>query len=75
MDFNKATTLFLISCFIVSIYYKNELVEKFKPHSSPVDWCEKNYTVSSHVAEFWNTLTSMLMIIPPLVAWYGHSGS
>jgi len=27
-----------------------------------VDWCETNYAVGSHVAEWWNTLTSAPMI-------------
>jgi len=57
------------------VWFKDELLGKFKPHSSPVDWCEKNYTVTPNVAEFWNSLSSCFMVIPPLVAWIGHSGS
>eukprot|EP00444_Apocalathium_aciculiferum_P021939 CAMPEP_0183434492 /NCGR_PEP_ID=MMETSP0370-20130417/63329_1 /TAXON_ID=268820 /ORGANISM="Peridinium aciculiferum, Strain PAER-2" /LENGTH=275 /DNA_ID=CAMNT_0025621175 /DNA_START=60 /DNA_END=883 /DNA_ORIENTATION=+ len=34
-----------------------------------IDWCEANYAVTPFVAEFWNTLTSLLCMIPPLV-WF-----
>ena len=36
------------------------------PHSSEIDWCESNYAVSPHVAEFWNTLSSLPML------WVAH---
>ena len=25
-----------------------------------IDWCEENYVVTTYVAEFWNTLRSVL---------------
>jgi hypothetical protein len=30
---------------------------------STVDWCEQNYTVLQYVAEYWNTLTGLCLII------------
>jgi len=32
-----------------------------------IDWCETNYEVSFFVAEFWNTISNLAFIIPPLV--------
>jgi len=34
--------------------------------TATLDWCEKNYEVSWYIAEFWNTVTNLSMIIPPL---------
>ncbi|MFN7147143.1 MAG: ceramidase domain-containing protein [Myxococcota bacterium] len=35
-----------------------------------VDWCEPNYAVSARVAEWWNTLSSLAMVVMGLVgAW------
>ena len=34
--------------------------------TSTLDWCEKNYVVSYYVAEAWNTITNLSMIIPPI---------
>lgn len=28
-----------------------------------IDWCEANYAVSPHVAEFWNTISSLLFVL------------
>ena len=36
------------------------------PPSSTLNWCETNYEVSYYIAEFWNTITNLSMIIPSL---------
>ncbi|KAJ7392662.1 Alkaline ceramidase 3 [Desmophyllum pertusum] len=34
--------------------------------TSTIDWCEENYAVTAYLAEFWNTLSNWLFLIPPL---------
>ena len=36
------------------------------PPSSTLNWCETNYEVSYYIAEFWNTITNLSMIIPSI---------
>jgi len=38
--------------------------------TSLIDWCEENYVVTTYIAEFWNTISNVIMIIPPLIFAY-----
>lgn len=38
--------------------------------TATLDWCETNYEVSWYIAEFWNTITNLSMILPPLWGIY-----
>jgi len=38
-------------------------LEGFWSTSSSIDWCERNYIVSWYIAEFWNTLSSLVIIL------------
>lgn len=37
------------------------------PATSTIDWCEQNYEVTYYIAEFWNSVSNLMFIIPPLV--------
>lgn len=43
------------------------------PVTATLDWCELNYEHTRYIAEYWNTLSNMAMLLPPLysmlVAW------
>uniref|UniRef100_A0A1B6DAA4 Alkaline ceramidase n=1 Tax=Clastoptera arizonana TaxID=38151 RepID=A0A1B6DAA4_9HEMI len=34
--------------------------------TSTIDWCENNYEVNYYVAEMWNTVSNLMMILPSL---------
>jgi hypothetical protein len=38
--------------------------------TSTIDWCEENYEVTNYVAEFWNTLSNLVIILLPLYGIY-----
>ncbi len=38
--------------------------------TATIDWCESNYEVTSFIAEFWNTISNLVMILFPLYAIY-----
>lgn len=38
--------------------------------TSTLDWCENNYELSWYIAEFYNTVTNLAMILPGLYGMY-----
>ncbi|EDQ87747.1 uncharacterized protein MONBRDRAFT_37733 [Monosiga brevicollis MX1] len=41
------------------------------PVTSTIDWCEENYVVSPYIAEFWNTVSNLWIMVPSLLgAWH-----
>jgi len=47
---------------------EKDLVGYWGEPTSTMDWCEANYEVSYYVAEFWNTVSNVLLVVLPLVA-------
>ncbi|KAH8554796.1 ceramidase [Umbelopsis sp. PMI_123] len=45
------------------------------PVTSSVDWCEENYTHSYYVAEWWNSISSVAMIVQGLLGMYLHQNT
>ena len=35
--------------------------------TATIDWCEQNYAVTPFIAEFWNTLSSLTMVVAGLI--------
>ncbi len=43
--------------------------------TATIDWCEANYEVTRYIAEFWNTISNIVMIVFPIYSlfWtYNH---
>ncbi|KAI1278787.1 Alkaline ceramidase 3 [Halotydeus destructor] len=38
--------------------------------TSTIDWCERNYEVTLYIAEFWNSVSNLFFIVPPLVVFF-----
>lgn len=39
---------------------------------STIDWCEKNYITSEYIAEYWNTMTGLFLIISGVIFYNRH---
>ncbi|KAF9437788.1 histone acetyltransferase [Entomortierella beljakovae] len=35
----------------------------WSPNTASVDWCENNYVVTYYIAEFWNTISSLFIVL------------
>jgi dihydroceramidase len=42
------------------------------PVTSTMNWCEGNYVLVSWIAEFWNTLSSLFIVLFGVVGWRLH---
>lgn len=38
--------------------------------TATIDWCEANYEVTTYIAEFWNTISNLIMILLPIYGLY-----
>eukprot|EP01047_Picozoa_sp_COSAG01_P012133 COSAG01_NODE_540_length_15746_cov_291.364299_14_plen_298_part_00 len=67
----RAAAAAALRCALSTMVDVSMLVGAFSPHSAHIDWCEENYAVSTHVAEFWNSSTGLLLFVPIApAAWY-----
>jgi dihydroceramidase len=51
-------------------HFESKLDDKigyWSPSTSSIDWCERNYAVTSYIAEFWNCISSLTMCILSLI--------
>lgn len=39
------------------------------PSTATLDWCEQNYELNYYIAEFWNTISNLAMIVPPIYSY------
>lgn len=42
----------------------------FGEPDSTIDWCESNFEVSEYIAEFWNTVSSLFILVSPLMGLF-----
>ncbi|TRY80726.1 hypothetical protein TCAL_06304 [Tigriopus californicus] len=42
----------------------------FGEPDATIDWCESNFEVSEYVAEFWNTISSLFILVSPLMGLF-----
>ncbi|CAI8058136.1 Alkaline ceramidase 3 [Geodia barretti] len=49
---------------------QNAVVGYWGRPTSTLDWCEENHAWSPYVAEFWNTLSNMAMVLPGLIGMW-----
>ncbi|XP_041483301.1 alkaline ceramidase 3-like [Lytechinus variegatus] len=47
---------------------QDDLEGYWGPPTSTLDWCEENYVTSYYVAEWWNTLSNLFMIVLPIIS-------
>jgi dihydroceramidase len=47
------------------------LIQQQAPPST-VDWCEDNYAYTIYIAEFWNTLTSFVLLYAGMIGYIRH---
>jgi len=40
----------------------------WEPVTATLDWCENNYEVTQYIAEFWNTISSLLICVVGMIA-------
>lgn len=55
------------------ILYGPQSREGFWSQTATIDWCEPNYVLSHYIAEFWNSISNLALIIPQLVAFISLS--
>ena len=58
--------------FAFSAAKREEVVDSVRWHSSPIDWCEDNYEHHTHIAEFWNVMSGLIVFPLTGLAWVLH---
>lgn len=49
------------------IDYNNPEESFWGPPTAAIDWCEDNYAWTRYIAEFWNTMSSILLALAGVV--------